>query len=45
MLMHGRAYPTIFYAKGYCSVSTFYGQSRYDTKYLFFYAVEAAFHT
>ena len=42
MLMHGQAYPTIFYSNSYRIVSTFYHQSRYDAKNLSFSAVEAA---
>ena len=35
------AYPTIFYALDYCSVSTFHRQSRYGAKNISFSAVEA----
>ena len=42
MLMHERAYPTIFYAQGYHSVFTLHRQSRYDAKNL---SLFAAVHT
>ena len=38
MLMHYRAYPTIFCALDYRSVSTFHRQSRYGAKSLSFSA-------
>ena len=44
MLMHGWAYPMIFYAYGYCSVSTFHCLSSDDTKNVSFSAIEAAVH-
>ena len=44
MLMHGRAYPTIFYVLDYRSVSTFHRRSPYGAKNLSFSAVEAV-HT
>ena len=34
MLMHGQAYPTIFYALDYHSVSIFHRQSRYSARNL-----------